>query len=322
MKLPLIDLHCHLEGAASPTLIRALAARNGVQLPADLFNADGSYLWKDFSHFLESYDAACQAIRKPEDFFDLAYTHFSDAARLGMIYGEVFISADHAAASGIAYPEMLTALEGGFSKARAQTGVEGRFVLTAIRHYGVEKAEQTAALAHEFPHPLVTGFGIAGDEAFGQPADFARAFDVARNAGLGITVHAGEVCGPQSIAAALDALKPARIGHGVAAIGDASLVARLADEGVVLEICPGSNIAVGVYGAYGQSPFLRLRDAGVKVSLGADDPPYFHTDIANEYAQVQQAFDLSAPDMLAISKTAIEAAFCDDATKAKLLEKL
>ncbi len=322
MSLPLIDLHCHIEGAADPAFVRACARRNGVRLPEGLFRADGAYACNDFLHFLRTYESACTTIRTPQDYADLTYGYFSAAAAKGLIYAELFISSVHPAEVGIAYPDFLEAIEEGYQRAHEQCGVQGRFILTAIRHLGPERAEYTARLAHQFPHKLVTGFGMAGDENQFEPADFARAFNIARDAGLQLTVHAGEVCGPQSVTACLDALRPARIGHGVRSIEDKNLVRRLADEGTVLEICPGSNIALGVCDSYESSPLKLLRDAGIKVALGSDDPPYFHTGIANEYAQVQQAFALSDTEMAAISRTAIEAAFCDVATKTALLQRL
>ncbi|MDQ7019531.1 MAG: adenosine deaminase [Robiginitomaculum sp.] len=319
---PLVDLHCHIEGAAPAELIRELAARNGVRLPDHIFDENGHYRWTNFQHFLGAYDAACAAIRTPQDYYDLTYRYYRAAAAVGLIYGEVFISADHGANGGIDYPDMVQAMAEGLGKAREESGVQGRFILTAIRHYGIEKCEATARQAHRHPHKLVTGFGMAGDETTGHPADYTRAFDIARDAELGLTVHAGEVCGALSVRNALEALRPSRIGHGVQAVTDDDLLRRLAGEGVVLEVCPGSNIKVGVYDEYGQSPIRHLRDAGVKLALGSDDPPYFHTDIANEYAQVQRAFDFSDDDMRTISHTGIEAAFCDDQTKADLLARL
>jgi adenosine deaminase len=322
VNLPLVDLHCHIEGAAPPALIRKLARRNKVRLPDDLFDKDGHYRWTGFQHFLSAYDMACSAIKTPEDYVDLAYSHFASAGHEGMIYGEVFISADHGALGDIAYPDMVSAMAEGLDMARLETGVQGRFILTAIRHYGTTRCEATARMAHQHPHPLVCGFGMAGDENFGEPCDFAKAFDIARDAGLGLTVHAGEVRGGESVKAALDAFRPSRIGHGVQAVGDRELLARLADTGTVLEVCPGSNIRVGVYQNYAQSPFKRLQDAGVKVTLGSDDPPYFHTTIANEYAQVKRAFSFSHKAMKSVSETAIEAAFCDKQTKADLYKIL
>jgi len=322
MNVPQVELHCHSEGAATPQFVRECARRNKVTLPGDMFTPDGAYACEDFLHFLSIYVTACTAICTPRDYADLVYGYFTNAAKKGLIYGEMFLSSDHPADAGISYTDFIDAITDGYNRAHAETGIEARFILTCVRHFGVERAEETARLAHNFAHPLVTGFGMGGDENWGKPADFTRTYEIARDAGLSLTVHAGEVCGPKSVSDCLDALKPSRIGHGVRSIEDKNVVARLADEGVTLEVCPGSNIALGVYDSYQASPFLRLRDAGVRVTLGSDDPPYFHTDIANEYKQVQRAFAFSDDDMRAISRAGIEAAFCDEQTKAELLTKL
>src|SRR5690606_13535886 len=118
----------------------------------------------------------------------------------------------------------------GIARAGARTGIEGRMIVTGIRHFGVESVEAAARFAAKCAHPLVTGFGMAGDERFGDVEDYVRAFEIAREAGLGITVHAGELAGWESVAAALDHLTPSRIGHGVRAIENPDLVRRIADR--------------------------------------------------------------------------------------------
>src|SRR5690606_30527371 len=144
---------------------------------------------------------------------------------------------------------------------------------------GVERAEAVARLAARHRHPLCTGFGMGGDEAGHPPGPFARAFAVARDeAGLGCTVHAGETAGPDSVRAALE-LPVTRIGHGVRAIEDPLLVDTLAERGIVLEVCPTSNVATGVYKDYASHPLRRLMAAGIPVTLNSDDPPYFDTSI-------------------------------------------
>jgi adenosine deaminase len=163
---------------------------------------------------------------------------------------------------------------------------------------------------------------MAGDERFGDVEDYVRAFDFAREAGLGITVHAGEFGGWESVQAALDHLRPSRIGHGVRAAENANLVKRIAAEGVVLECCPGSNIALGVYDSFASHPLPALRRAGVKVTLNSDDPPHFHTSLAREYEIARTEFKLDDKALLGLTRTAIEAAFVDRKTKAELLARL
>src|SRR5690606_6430882 len=194
--------------------------------------------------------------------------------------------------------------------------------VTGIRHFGVESVEAVARFAAKCAHPLVTGFGMAGDERFGDVEDYVRAFEIAREAGLGITVHAGELAGWESVAAALDHLTPSRIGHGVRAIENPDLVRRIADRGVVLEICPVSNIELGVFPSFADHPFPALRSAGCKVTLGSDDPPYFRTSLKREYEVAAEHFGLAQKNLLAVTRTAVEAAFVDRKTRARLLSKV
>lgn len=152
--------------------------------------------------------------------------------------------------------------------------------------------------------------------------DFADAFRIAREAGLGLTAHAGELAGPQSVRDALDHFGVRRIGHGVRAIEDPALVERLVEEDIVLELCPGSNVALGLYPSIAQHPFRRLMEAGVRVTINSDDPPYFHTTLGREYDELARVQGLGRGALLAATRTAIEAAFVDEATRTRLLARV
>jgi adenosine deaminase len=195
-------------------------------------------------------------------------------------------------------------------------------IVVAVRHLGAERARATALKATRHRHPLVTGFGLAGDETMHHPRDFAPAFAIAADAGLGLTAHAGELAGPQSVTAALDHLGVKRIGHGVRAIEDPALVERLAAEGIVLELCPSSNVALKLYPDVAHHPFRRLMEAGVRVTINSDDPPYFHTSLGGEYEALARDQGLDDAALRTATRTAIEAAFVDEATRARLLERV
>lgn len=314
------ELHCHIEGAASPELVRRKAAVYGVDTSS--FIQEGRFVWSDFTSFLRAYDIAAGLFRTGEDYADLAEDYLLSLARQGTIYSEVFISTDHAISAGVAPPDYIEGLAEGMRRAQFATGIESRMIATGLRHMGPEAVERAARYIAAHPHPLVTGFGMAGDERMHRPSDFTRAFDIARDAGLGITVHAGELCGWESVGDALDALRPARIGHGVRAIENAALVRRLAEEQVVLECCPGSNIALAVFSGFESHPFAALRDAGVAVTLNSDDPPYFHTDIAREYEIARTHFGLDDDALRDVTRTAITAAFVDGDTRTRLFALL
>ena len=314
------ELHCHIEGAASPALVIEQARKYGADVSA--FIKDGLFVWSDFTTFLAAYDGASSLFRSEDDYARLAETYLTSLARGGCIYSEVFTSPDHATRSGLSPQAYTNALGEGMRRANAKTGIEGRMIVTGVRHFGVESVEAAARFAVKCGHSLVTGFGMAGEERFGDVEDYVRAFEIAREAGLGITVHAGELEGAESVRAALDHIRPSRIGHGVRAIEDPALVARIAAEGVVLECCPGSNVALKVFDGWANHPFRKLRDAGCKVTLSSDDPPYFWTSLDREYEMASQHFGMTPRDLAAITKISLEAAFVDRKTKAALLARL
>ncbi|MBA3325413.1 MAG: adenosine deaminase [Rhodobacteraceae bacterium] len=317
--LPKIELHLHLEGAAPPGFIRQLAAEKHVDL-SGIFTADGGYAWTDFAQFLRTYEAACTVLQTPDYFRRLTTAVLDASAASGVIYTEIFLTPDLCAGGDPgAWPDYLAAILAG---AAAVPAVTARFIPTAIRHFGPDRAEAAARTTTANPHPHVTGFGMGGEERFGHPMDYVRAFAIAAEAGLGLTVHAGEICGAGSVRAALDHLPVTRLGHGVRAIEDAGLVARLKAEAITLETSPGSNLALGLYPDWTAHPVARLRAAGVAVTLSTDDPPYFHTSLPAEYAALAAAFAWTPADFAAINRTAAEAAFCDEATRAQILSRL
>lgn len=320
--IPKAELHCHLEGTARPDLVRRLAKRNGMRLPDELFDDRGGFYWTDFLHFLKAYDLASAVIRTPQDYRDVTYEYLGACAAEGAIYVEVMSSPDHAAANGMSYSAHLEGIIAGIDDAALDFAITGRLIVTCVRHLGPERALEVARQVVEHPHDYVVGFGMGGDEAQFTPADFAPAFHLVHDYGLSCTVHAGEVCGAESVRAALDSLPVSRLGHGVRAIEDPALLEEIVSRGIMLEVCPGSNIATGVYNDYDSHPLPRLLQAGCRVSLNSDDPPYFHTSIGQEYARVADCFALDTATLRRITAMAIDAAFVDERLKDALRKKL
>jgi adenosine deaminase len=320
--LPKIELHLHIEGAAPPGLIRAIADEKGVDL-AGIFDAAGAYAFDGFEDFLRVYEAATSVLTTPEDYARLARAVCERLAEHGVIYAETFLSPDFCGGGDVAaWREYLAAIREAAEAVQAQGGPLLRGIVTCIRHLGPERARAPALCAAETAGDFLTGFGMAGAETVGAPRDYAWAFDCAREAGLRLTAHAGEWCGPESVAAALDDLGVERIGHGVRAAEDERLVARLAENGVTLEVCPGSNLALGLYPRLSAHPIARLRAAGVPVTVSTDDPPFFHTTMTAEYAALAEAFGWDEADFRELARNAARAAFCDAATREALLKTL
>jgi adenosine deaminase len=319
---PKIELHLHLEGAAPPAFIRGLAREKHVDL-AGLFDARGAYRFTDFREFLKVYEAATSVLATPADYARLTRAVLHESAANGVVYTEVFLSPDFCGGRDLsAWREHLAAIREAAAEAQRETGIVMRGVVTCVRHFGPEKARATALCAAETAGDFVTGFGIAGDEAAGRPADFAWAFDCAREAGLGLTAHAGEWGGPDSVRAALAAFRPSRIGHGVRAIEDPALVDRLAEDGVVLEVCPGSNIALGLYPDWRRHPIGELDRRGVRVTVSTDDPPFFGTTMTREWERLAEALDWDAGQFDRLNRIALDAAFCDQSTRQAVAKRL
>ncbi len=319
--IPKAELHVHLEGTAPPDLIRRLAERNGMPVPDGVFDTPERFAYTDFLDFLRTYDLAASVIRTGDDDRDVTYEYLTGCARDGALYVELTASPDHAALVGLSDEEHLDGIARGIDDARAEFGIEGRVLISCVRNFGVEQALRVARYAAELPHPYVVGFSMAGDEENFPAGDYTEPFEIAAAAGLGCTVHAGEWAGADSVRAALG-LPVTRIGHGVRAIEDAALVEELAEREIVLECCPTSNVVLGAFPTYEDHPLPRLRAAGVKVTLGSDDPPYFGASIGGEYAVCSERFGFSEQVLREITRTAIDAAFCEERLKNDLIRQL
>jgi adenosine deaminase len=319
--IPKAELHVHLEGTAPPALIRRLAQRHGVAVPDGVFADEHTFRWEGFLDFLRTYDLAASVIRTAEDYRDVTYEYLAACAAEGAVYVELIASPDHAAAVGLDDAEHLGGIAAGIDDARADHGIEARIVATAIRNLGAERAEDLARRLAEDRHPYVVGFNLAGDEAGYPPQQFAAAYAIAAASGLGCTVHAGEHAGAESVRGALE-LPVTRLSHGVRAVEDPALVEQIAERGVVLEVCPTSNVATGVYPSYADHPLGALREAGVRITLASDDPPYFGATIGGEYRVAASHFGYDDAALRDVTRTAIEAGFADFATKRALLGRL
>lgn len=324
MTLKKAELHVHLEGTIPPGLAQRLAERNKLTLPNGLVSPNGqSYLSNGFLDFLKVYDTLAAVIKHPQDYYDITFDYLLHNAQEGAIYIEMMYSPDHAErSSGIPSKEHLAAIQQAIDDAEQQHGIVGRIILTAVRHFGVEAVERVAHQAHQDQFPCVTGFGLGGDEAQFPPKLFSKAYHIAADAGLDCTVHAGEFASAEGMVEAMQHLPIKRIGHGVNSIHSPETMAMVKDKNITLEVCPGSNIFLGLFKDMNAHPFSKFLEYGIQVSISSDDPPFMATTLAQEYHNVQTAYGYSDDTMNAITRMALQAAFVDEATKARLLNKI
>ncbi len=316
--LPKIELHLHHEAAAPPRFFRQLAHEKKIDI-SGIFDDDGNYVFRDFDHFLKVYDTACLTLQTPQDFYRLTLAGLEETAQHGVIYCETFVSPDFCGGGDLAaWRDYLAAMQEASAEAEATFGITHKTIVTCLRHMGPEQAKTAASCAVETMGDYLVGFGMAGAEMMGRPGDFAYSFDMAREAGLNLTCHAGEWGGPDMVADTIRDLGVSRIGHGINAIKDAKLVDQIAEAGIVLEVCPGSNVVLNAVASWTDHPIKKLRDAGVKVTVSTDDPPFFHTTMTAEFENLNKAFGWDEPEFKELNLTAIDAAFCDEDTRMRI----
>jgi aminodeoxyfutalosine deaminase len=320
-EMPKVELHVHLEGSIRPTTLLTLAERNGVALPAsDLADLREFYRFTDFDHFIEIYFTISRCLQTVSDYRLIAYEFGADMARQNIRYAEVtFTPHTNVSNTGLPFDDIMAGLNEGRTRARDEFGVEWRWVLDIVRD-NPDSRHQVAEWAAGATHLGVVGFGLGGTENGHPPEWFADAYAVAREAGLHSVPHAGEVAGPQSVWGAIRALGAERLGHGVRCVEDPALVAYLKQNQIPLEVCPTSNLCLGVYPSYQEHPIRWLWDQGVYVTLNSDDPPMFNTDLVSEYQALVEHLGFSAAEMEQLSLNALRASFLPAHRKADLEE--
>lgn len=309
-QMPKAELHVHLEGSIRPSTLLTLARRNGIPLPAeDLEGLRAFYRFTDFEHFIRIYFTISRCLQTPEDFSLIAYEFGHDMARQKVRYAEVtFTPHTNVSNTGLPFDEILAALNDGRARARADFGVEMAWILDIVR--GVHESQmQVATWAAAAQDRGVVGLGLGGPERGDRTEAYAEAFDLAREAGLHSVPHAGEVAGPESVWKALQALGAERLGHGVRSIEDPALVEYLQVHQIPLEVCPTSNVRLGVYPSYEAHPMRRLWDLGLYVTVNSDDPPMFGTDLVGEYRALARHMGFGAEELAHLSLAALEASF-------------
>jgi adenosine deaminase len=296
--LPKGHLHLHLEGSMRPSTLAELAERAGVPVPE--IKGFGS-----FTAFADTYLAACDVLRSPDDFFRLVYEVVEDSAQDGAVWVEPSFYAPHHRERFGADEAIIDMVLEAAADAAARLDVGVGIMLAADRTVDPAIAVEQARIAAGATARGVVSFGLANDEVLGPPEPFAEAFRIARDAGLLSAPHAGELVGPDSIRGALDTLGPDRIQHGVRAVEDPELVARLADSEIVLDVCPTSNLLLGVVATISEHPLPALLAAGIGCSLNADDSLLFGPGLLDEYQLVQAELGLADEELASIARASI-----------------
>ncbi|MEU1474437.1 adenosine deaminase [Streptomyces sp. NPDC005760] len=301
-RLPKAHLHLHLEGAMRPATLRELS---GVDVRQR--SVPGGFT--SFEDFTTTFRVAARLVREGprENLLRLVREVVEDDAADGAVWTEPHFNPLTYVADPAAALDLLDVVIDEGRRTADRLGIGFGVMMFARRNADPAEAVEAARLAARRADNGVVSFGLAGDEA-GHPAGpFAKAFAIARDAGLISAPHAGEHAGPVSVRAALDALGARRIAHGVRAVEDPALVARLAVEGVVLDVCPTSNVALGVVESLSAHPLPRLLQAGVRCTLNADDPLLFGAGLLEEYETARTVLALTDPQLAGVARASVEA---------------
>jgi len=307
--LPKAHLHLHFTGSMRHSTVIDLAQQQGIWLP-DALTLD----WppalsaadeKGWFRFQRLYDIARSVMRTESAVRRLLLEAAQDEAAEGSRWLEIQVdpSGYGALFGGItAFTELVLDAA---RDATARTGVKVAVVIAANRTRHPLDARTLARLAAQYAGRGVVGFGLSNDERRGQAGDFARAFAIAKRAGLVATPHGGELSGAASVASCLDQLGAHRVGHGVRSIEDPRLVTRLAQAGVTLEVCPGSNVSLGVYSQPADVPLRRLFESGVSIALGADDPLLFGSRLVDQYEAARDVHGFSDAELAELARMSV-----------------
>lgn len=318
LRLPKIELHVHLEGSIQPRTLLSLARRRRVDLPAD--DEAGLAEWfrfSDFDHFVEVYLACSRCLRDPEDFQLVVNDFLEEQARQNILYSEVHFTIGTHLENGANGDEVADALWEAICEGERRWGTGMRLIPDIVRNVDPVHADRTLEWALAARGRGVIGLGIAGSETF-PDEPFREHFEVAREEGLHRVAHAGEHLGPESIRSVIETLSPERIGHGVAAVKDEDLLALLVADALPLEVCPSSNVALGVFPSIAEHPFDALLRSGVSVSINSDDPPFFNTTLSEEYSRLATAFGYSQEELARLARGAMDHSFLDSEWRQRL----
>ncbi|MFJ4417142.1 adenosine deaminase [Streptomyces sp. NPDC088925] len=325
-ELPKAHLHLHFTGSMRSSTLLELADKYGVRLPDALTSGEPPRLRatdeRGWFRFQRLYDAARACLRAPEDIQRLVREAAEEDVRDGSGWLEIQVDpTSYAPALGGLIPALEIILDAVASASR-DTGLGMRVLVAANRMKHPLDARTLARLAVRFADRGVVGFGLSNDERRGMARDFDRAFAIAREGGLLAAPHGGELAGPSSVRDCLDDLHAARVGHGVRAAEDPVLLRRLADSGVTCEVCPASNVALGVYPKQADVPLRTLFEAGVPMALGADDPLLFGARLTAQYEIARRDHGFTDAELAELARQSVRGSAAPADVREKLLARV
>ncbi|AXT83947.1 adenosine deaminase [Aeromicrobium sp. A1-2] len=311
--LPKAHLHLHFTGSMRHGTLLELAERDGIRLPSSLVEDWPPHLStadeKGWFRFQRLYDVARSVLRTEDDVRRLVLEAAQDDAADGSTWTEIQVDPSGYAARFGGITAFTDLVLDAARDASQRAGIGMGVVVAANRTRHPMDARTLARLAAQYAGRGVIGFGLSNDERRGDTSTFGPAFAIADRAGLALVPHGGELRGPAHITQCLDHLHPQRLGHGVRAAESATVLDRIAASGVALEVCPTSNVSLGVFSTLEEVPVRQLTEAGIDVALGSDDPLLFGSRLAGQYAVLRAAQDFSDVELAELARMSIRRSY-------------
>ncbi|RJP19057.1 MAG: adenosine deaminase [Candidatus Omnitrophota bacterium] len=317
-RLPKAEIHFHFEGAIPAHTIFQLGQKYRIPEIRAIADAEQCLIFADAHEFFRQFLFVSSLLRCPSDFYLAARDIGVYLTGENIRYVEITIAPHKFVRAGVPYADLLSAVDCGLRESEGGERRDHRFVIDIVRDLGAEAGMEMMRMVERFPHPRVVGIGLGGSEAF-PPKDSAKVFAYAAALGLRKTAHAGEGMGADSVWGALQTLGVDRIDHGVRAFEDEELVSYLSRNRIPLNLCPTSNVRLGVVPSISEHPFRMFYEAGIPVNVGTDDPSFFQTTLSEEFENLICLQNFSLHDIPELIENAIHASFLDENEKNKLL---
>ena len=320
--LPKAELHLHIEGTIEPETMFRFTERNGIALPyASVEALRAAYDFGELQDFLDLYYQGMRVLQTEEDYYEMTWAYLEKARAQNVLHAEIFFDPQGHTSRGIAFETVLDGISRALADGCKQLGIGTRLIMCFLRDR--DATEAMATLEQALPHrDRIVGVGLDSAERGNPPAKFREVFERARALGFQTVAHAGEEGPAAYVRDALDLLHVTRIDHGIRALDDPGLVARLVRERVPLTVCPLSNVRLKVVDDIRRHPLRTMMDKGLFVTVNSDDPAYFGGYVNENFAAVQEGLGLSDEDLAQLARNSFEAAFLPQADKRRLVQRV
>lgn len=323
-QMPKIELHVHLEGATQPASILHLAKKNHVSLPSNTLKGLSEWCqFSNFSHFFEVYPKICECVQTPEDIEYITKEFLKGQYTQNILYSEVTYTASNQwYGNGITFREQIEAINRGRSWAENHLNTSMGLIIDIPRQLSSTQGLEIAHEVLELQNMGIIGLGLGGNERNYPPEIFQEAFDLIKETPLHSVPHAGELAGPQSIWDSITCLGAERIGHGVRCGEDPQLIEYLREHQIPLEICPTSNLCLGIYENLQNHPINQLFQAGLNISINSDDPALFNTTLSQEFQKLVTTFQYNILDLETFTLNALNSSYLKEDSKENLFRRV